>query len=412
MFGNSRWVVGCLLAAAFLPLGVAADWPQFLGPDRNGISTETGLLDSWPKEGPPQVWRKKVGAGFSGPVVANGRLVLFHRVEDREVVECLDAANGKTQWTFSYATEYRDDFGFDEGPRSTPTIAEQRIYTLGAEGRLHCLDFQTGKKIWERWVNRDYEVPKGFFGVGTSPLVEGDLVVVNVGGKGQKAGIVAFDKATGREVWKATDHEASYASPVSATIDGLRMLFVFTREGVVVLDPSNGRVRSSKPWRARIQASVNAATPLVIGDHVFVSASYQTGAVLLRVGPDRLEEVWKSDTVLSNHYNTSVYHADHLYGVDGRQEYGARLRCIEFKTGKVCWTRERFGCASMLYADGKLIALTEAGDLVLLDATPEAYREKARASVLGPECRAHPALASGRLYARDGATLACWDLHK
>jgi outer membrane protein assembly factor BamB len=388
----------------------AADWPQLLGPQRNATSAETGLLALWPEKGPPVLWEKDVGEGYSGPVVAGDTLILFHRVGDKAVVEALDAAGGKGRWEFSYPMDYSDPLGKGDGPRSTPLVAGKRVYTLGPEGRLHCLDLADGKKAWEKSLAQDYQMRESFFGVGTSPLVEGGLLLVNVGAKG--AGIVAFDKDTGKEVWKATDHEASYSSPVAATIDGVRHVFFLTREGLVGLDPKEGGVRFSKRWRARLNASVNAATPVVVGDHLFLSASYNTGAVLLRVRKDGVEEVWQGDNRLSNHYNTSVPHDGHLYGIDGRQEERARLRCVELTTGKVKWTQEDFGCASIVIADGRLIALTEDGDLVLAEATPEAYREKARARVLTKPCRSEIALANGRLYARDGKKLVCWNLKK
>src|SRR5205085_413332 len=228
-FSRRTWA---LLAALLLLLASGADWPQFLGPTRNGTSPETGLLQTWPEKGPPAVWEREVGEG--------------------------------------------------NGPRSTPLVAGGKVYTLGADGLLQCLTLEDGKKVWRRELHKDYEVRKGFFGVATSPLVEGNLLVVNVGGRGG-AGIVAFDKDGGKEVWKSTDHDASYSSPVAATIDGVRHLLFFTREGVVSLDPASGAARFSKRWRARIDASVNAATPVVVGDHVFVTASYRTGALLLRV---------------------------------------------------------------------------------------------------------------------------------
>ncbi len=412
--GPAAALLGVLLAAggwalAGRPAG-AADWPQFLGPTRNGVSAETGLATSWPAKGPPVLWERAVGAGFSGPVVAGPRLILFHRVADKEVVECLEAATGKPRWKADYPTAYRDDYGKGDGPRSTPLVAGGRVFTLGAEGRLHCLDLDTGKVVWRRALHEDYQVPRNFFGVGTSPLLEGGLIVVNVGGQG--AGIVALDQATGKEVWRATDQQASYASPVAATIAGTRHLFVFTREGLVSLDPRTGAVRFSKRWRSRSQASVNAATPLVVDDYLFLSASYNTGAVLLRVRADGADEVWKGDDILSNHYNTSVAYQGFLYGFDGRQEEGARLRCVELKTGKVRWTREPFGCGSMILAGGRLIILAENGDLVLVEATPEAYREQARAAVLTRPCRAPIALAEGRLFGRDERKLVCWDLRK
>lgn len=413
--GSSAKRIGGCIALTFLFIGMiheapAADWPQLLGPTRNGISTETGLLQAWPREGPALVWERKVGAGFSGPVVAGERVILFHRIGSEEIVECMDAKDGKSHWKYAYPTGYRDDFGFDDGPRSTPLVANGRVFTLGAEGTLTCLDLENGKKIWARSINTDYGVRKGFFGVGTSPILEGDRLLVNVGGKG--AGIVAFERETGKEIWKATDQAASYASPVAATIAGDRHVIFFTREGLVSLDPQTGAVRFDKPWRARINASVNAASPVVAGDRVFASTCYNVGAMVLQVGKSNVVELWKNDESLSNHYNTSVHSNGYLYGIDGRQEEGAKLRCVEMKSGKVQWTREGFGCASMIHADGHLIALDENGVLVLIEATPKEYREKARATVLSKPCRDEIALANGCLFARDTRKLVCLRLTK
>jgi outer membrane protein assembly factor BamB len=410
---RARAILFSYLCSAVFICGsaLAADWPQFLGPTRNGVSTETGLAKSWPDKGPPVVWEREVGEGYSAPVVSGGTLILCHRVGDEEIVEALDAASGKPRWKVAYPTKYSDALGKGDGPRSTPLIAGGKVYTLGAEGMLHCLDLKDGKKVWEKALARDYELRQSYFGVGSSPLLEGDLLLVNVGARG--AGIVAFDRATGKEVWKATDDEASYSSPVAATIDGVRHVFFFTRTGLVDLEPKDGTVRFSKRWRARDNASVNAAAPLVVGDTLFLSASYGTGAVLFRVSKDAVEEVWKGDESLSSHYNTPVQLDGYLYGIDGRQEHGARLRCVELKTGQVKWEKERFGCASLILADGYVIALTEAGDLVLIEATPEGYREKSRAAVLrAPPCRAEMALADGKLYGRDGKRLVCWNVKK
>jgi outer membrane protein assembly factor BamB len=389
----------------------AADWPQFLGPNRNGTSPETGLLATWPDKGPPKVWEKQVGEGYSGPVVAGKRLILFHRVGNNEVVECLDAGTGKGTWKFEYPTAYEDTYSKGNGPRATPAIAGGKVYTLGAEGKLHCLELESGKKVWERPLHQNYQVKKSFFGVATSPLVEGNLVLINVGGK--DAGIVGLDKDTGKEVWKATDHDMGYASPVAATIDGNRLVFFFTREGIVGLDPASGKVKFNKQWRSRFNASVNAATPLVTDDLLFVTASYGTGAVLHRVKKDGIEEIWKGDKALSSQYSTPVVHGGYLYGIDGRVDEGtAELRCVELNTGKVKWSKPRFGSASLLLADGRLIGLCENGDLVLIEPTPDSYKELARASVLGRPCRAEPALADGRLFARDDGKLVCWNLKK
>src|SRR5580704_2077600 len=239
-----------LLALGLLcPLRIsAADWPQFLGPTRNGVYANNDLADTWPADGPPVVWKKPVGQGFSGPVVSQKKLISFHRLNDRETVECLDAATGKQLWLFDYPTAYRDDFGFDAGPRATPDISDGRVYSFGAEGMLHCLDFQTGKKLWSVNTKSQFAAPKGFFGMACSPLVEGNAVLLNIGGK-DGAGIVAFDKATGKLLWRASNDEASYSSPAVATVHGKRRAFFFTRHTVTALDPADGKIEFEFPWR-------------------------------------------------------------------------------------------------------------------------------------------------------------------
>jgi outer membrane protein assembly factor BamB len=400
---------------SILPLAVAAacaaaDWPQFLGPTRNGVSTETGLLKTWPKKGPPVVWEKEVGEGFSGPVVAGEKLIVLHRVGDEEVVECWGAADGKPKWKTAYPTKYRDKLGKGDGPRSTPLIEGGRVYTLGAAGVLQCLKLEDGEKVWRKSLLEDYRVAPSYFGVGTSPLAEGGRVLVNLGGEGG-AGIVAFNADDGQEAWKAVDQEASYSSPVAANIDGVRCAIFLTREGLVGLDPADGAVRFSKRWRSRMDASVNAATPIVVGDQIFLTASYGTGAVLLKAKKDGVEEVWKGDDKLSCHYGTPIQSDGYLYGFHGREESGAKLRCIELKTGKVQWTADDLPCGSTILAQGNLIVLTEDGDLALVKATPDACKELARApGALNGPCRAPMALADGRLYARDGKKMVCWNL--
>jgi outer membrane protein assembly factor BamB len=389
---------------------LAADWPQFLGPARNSTSPETGLVDTLPAKGPPVVWDREVGEGYSGPVIAGGRLILFHRIGGDEVVECLDAATGKEIWKHSDDTPYDDPLGKGNGPRATPAVVDGRVYTLGAAGRLLCLKLSDGKELWRRMLLEDYEVPQSFFGVGTSPLVEGRFALVNVGGR--DAGIVAFDKDSGKSVWKATTQGASYASPVAATIDGVRHVLFFTREGIVSIDPARGDVRFAKRWRSKNNASVNAASPVVFDDFVFFTACYETGAILLKVRKDGFDEVWSNDESLSCHFGTPVYRDGYLYGFDGRQERGAELRCVEARTGKVRWSAKDYGCGSALLADGKLIVLSEAGELVLVDPDTARFREKARGAVLGRPCRSQPALADGRLYARDDRKLVCWNLRK
>lgn len=389
----------------------AADWPQLHGPARDGHSAETGLDWNWPKAGTKVLWKVDAGSGWAGPVVSGDRVVLFHRVGDDEVIACLDAATGKEKWKLAYPTRYRDDFNFDDGPRATPAVAGGTVFTLGADGALTATELATGKKLWARNVVADYKPPKGFFGVACSPLVMGKAVLVNVGAKG--AGVVGFDAATGKELWKATDDGASYSSPTSAEINGKPAAVFLTRTGLRALDPADGKSLYDFPWQPRDPNSVQAATPLVWKNEAFLTVSYATGGVLLALKGGTAEEVWSNDKSLSSQYSTPVRVGDYLYGTHGRADVGAaHLRCVEWKTGAVKWSEPKFGVASLIAVDGGLLALTEAGELVRFDASPAGYKERARAAPLTKPTRPAPALADGRLYARDGKTLVCVDLRK
>lgn len=384
------------------------DWPQILGPNRNGIYTGPPIVPSFPRSGPPSLWKRDVGAGFAGPVVVGDRLVLFHRVNNRETVEAMDANTGKTIWTFDYPTSYRDDFGFDEGPRAPAVIAGGRVFTHGADGMLHGIDFATGKMLWSIDTRKTFEAPKGYFGVASSPVVDGNRVMVNVGGK--TGGIVAFDAATGKTLWTSTSDEASYSSPIVADINKQHTAVFFTRTGLVAIDPSNGRVLYQQRWRSRQAASVNAATPIVINDQIFLSASYSTGATLLKVANNAVTPVWSGEESMSNHYSTSVLKDGYLYGFDGRQEFGQTLRCVELATGKVMWNVDGFGAGSLLIAGDTLVIMRESGELALAPVSPKAFRFNSRAQLLRGVVRAYPALANGRYYVRNERQLAAFDL--
>jgi outer membrane protein assembly factor BamB len=392
-----------LVLAALVVTASAADWPQFLGPSRNGTSPAVAVKN------PRLLWKKDVGAGFSSPVVSAGKLILFHRAGNKEVVDCLKADTGDKVWSFEYPTGYRDDFGFDEGPRGTPTVSNGRVYTFGAEGVLHAIDFATGKKIWSVETHPKFAVRKGFFGAAASPLVEGDTVYVNVGGP-NGAGLVAFNAATGMVRWTATDDDAGYSSPVVATLDGARTVLCFTRAGLVAVDPANGKVRFRFPWRSRSNASVNAAVPVVAGNLIFLSTSYETGAVLLRVAGNQVSQVWASDEALSNHYASSVYKDGLLFGFHGRQEFGQGLRCIDMKTGKVQWSVDGFGAGTVSLMGDKLLVVRENGEAVVAGANPKSFQVEQKFQVLPRVVRSYPAIADGRLYVRNEKTLAAFQL--
>ncbi len=398
------------LAGVLFLCAVVGDWPQFLGPTRDGVYPGADIAAAWPLGGPPVVWKKDVGEGFAGPIVASGKVILFHRVSGREIIEALDAATGKNVWSYEYPTTYRDDFGFDEGPRAAPVVAGGVVYTFGAEGVLSAVDLATGKKRWTVATHQKFTVKKGWFGAAGSPIVEGGRVLVNVGA--DNAGIVAFDAATGGVAWKATSDEASYSSPTVATIGGARHALFFTRAGLVDLDPANGQVRFSMPFHSRSSASVNAATPLAIGNLVFVSASYGTGAALLEVNGSTYKKVWANDDSMSNHYSTCVYRDGYLYGFDGRQEEGQTLRAIELRTGKPMWSVNGFGAGTVTLAGDRLLILREGGELIIAPAAPKSFQPAEHAQVLKGVVRAYPAIADGRLYARNEHTLICLRLAK
>jgi outer membrane protein assembly factor BamB len=391
--------------------GSAGDWPQFLGPTRNGVYSGPALAATWPKDGPRVVWQKPVGNGFSAPVIAKGRLILFHRLENKEVVESLDPATGNGQWRFDYPTAYQDDFGFDPGPRATPCVADGKVYTFGAEGMLHCLDLESGKKVWSVNTKSDFQAPKGFFGIACSPLVEDNAVLLNVGGP-DGAGIIAFDKATGHVRWKTSNDAASYSAPVSATIGDKRYVLFLTRRAFVGVEPATGKIDFEFPFRPSISASVTAATPVVADDLVFISASYGAGAAVLSLKGGQPKKVWAGDDILSNHYATSVYRDGFIYGIDGRTDPGFQptLRCVELRTGKVKWQDDSVGAATITLAGDQLLILTEKGELIRAAADPGKFKPNARAQILPTQVRAYPALADGILYARSKDKLMCVNL--
>jgi outer membrane protein assembly factor BamB len=436
-----------LKAAQTDPAG--EDWPQFLGPGANGISTETGLLRLWPTNGPPLAWEKNIGTGYGAPSVRGNLLVLHHRLADEEIVECFEAASGKPIWRYAYPSHFVDPYGYNNGPRSTPLLTTDRCYTFGAEGKLACLDLQNGKLVWERDTGVDWNVPLAFFGVGSSPILEGGLLMVMVGGQ-PNSGMVAFDPKTGKTVWESVgernwqgqpmagwpgerkvswqdwEKQASYATPVAATIHGRRQLLCLMRQGLVSVNPTNGEVNFSFWFRSPANDSVNAMNPVVLDDLILLSgAYYKIGSVLLRVKPDgkSVEEVWRS-TVLEIHWTTPIYRDGFLYAFSGRNEPDAHFRCVEFKTGKLMWDRNEawrqhstqtpavYGRGSSIFADGNLIVLGEGGLLGLFKVDPQQPQEVARVQIphLHHPCWAAPVLSRNKLYLRSEDRLVCLDL--
>ena len=269
---------------------VTHEWASFLGPTHNAVSTETRLSRTLP---PALVWEYPKGTSYAAPAVAGGHVVLVHRVGEEEIVESLQPETGMRQWNFRYSTDFEDRYGYNNGPRSSPVIDGDRVFTVGAQGQLHCLDLRSGALVWRRNIGADYKVPQDFFGTASTPLVEDKLLIVNVGAPGGPC-VVGLDKTTGREVWRAgKEWGPSYASPIPAVVHGRRRVFVFAggestppTGGLLSIDPSNGRVDFVFPWRSRSYESVNASCPVIFDNKVFISASYRTGGALLEILPD------------------------------------------------------------------------------------------------------------------------------
>lgn len=400
-----------LVAAAFSSAAAsAADWPQHLGPSRDGVyPAAPGELNfAWKTQPPKIAWERAVGPGFAGEAAAGGKVFLFHRDGDEEALECLDLATGKGVWRGAYPTDYQDSFGFDSGPRAVPAVTAAQVVTFGAGGVLTCWERATGKKLWSVPTHEKFQVRQAFFGAACSPLVVGDRVLVDVGGKA--GGIVAFALATGEVLWNTPGGEASYASPVLAQIGGAPHAIFFSRNGWIDVDPRDGRIRSQLRWRARIAASVNAATPLVVGDEAFISASYDTGANLLKIHENGVESKWSNDLSLSNHYSTSVVRDGLLFGLHGRQEEGPSLRCVEWATGKVCWSQDDQKVGSLILVGDRILFLREDGRLDQVAARGDAYQLLDSYDFPAGVYRPLAALSDGFFLARNEKKLFALDL--
>jgi outer membrane protein assembly factor BamB len=390
----------------------AGDWPQILGPHRDGRAEGESLSDSWPTGGPKVLWERPVGRGYAGVAVVGDRGVLFHRVENEEVVEAFDVKTGKSSWKFPIPTSYVSGISPDDGPRCVPIIHGDRVIVFGAQGHLACVRLADGSKIWTNDTHAEFKTSEGYFGAGSSPIVEGDKVIVNVGGAKAGAGIVAFSLESGKPLWKQTNENASYSSPVAVTVNGIRHVIVETRLTTVSLNPDNGAIRFEIPFGMR-GPTVNGANPTVVGDRLFMTASYGIGALFAKIGNASLDKLWESNDLISSQYATCIADGGVLYGIHGRDDQGqASLRCIDPDKQRVLWEKEDFGYATLVFAGGKLLAQKTDGTFVLLKASPMQYTELASAPIFNTKTFALPALASGRLYARDDHTLKCLDLRR
>jgi outer membrane protein assembly factor BamB len=385
----------CLIAG----IAGAADWPQFRGPNRDGISPEAAVLKSWPASGPKVLWKAPLGEGYSQVVSTKGRLYTLAQQGEEQVALAFDGATGKRLWRTRIDREYNDGQG--DGPRSTPTVDGELVYVLSAHGKLAALRAANGQVAWQHDLRAEYGANPPQWGVSTSPLVEGNLLIVNVGGSGNKS-IVAFDKTNGKPVWTSQNDSAGYSAPIAITVRGVRQVIVFTADAILSISPKDGRLFWRSGWKT--DYDVNAATPIFLPpDKLFVSSGYGTGSALLQINRTNVSEVWRSRG-MKNQFSSSVLHDGILYGFDD-----ATFKAIDAATGKERWKQRGFGHGSLILAGGHLIVLSDRGKLALVQATPEEYRELGNAQVIDGKCWTSPSLADGRLYVRNEEQLIAFD---
>ncbi len=385
------------------PATRAEDWFRWRGPDLNGISKETGWLAKWPDEGPKRLWKASVGTGFSSMSVSHGRLyTMGNNGQDTDTVFCLDAATGAEIWKHPYHCVLDPKF-YEGGTSSTPTVDGDRVYTISRKGDLFCLDAANGKVLWSKNVHGDLgnEIPTwGFAG---SPLVEGDLLILNVGTAG-----TALDKKTGKVVWHSDTGVPGYATPVPFDSGKGRVIAIFASQDLIVVNPADGKPVWSFPWKTLYD--VNAADPIISGGKMFISSGYEHGSALLDISRDKPTVVWENKE-FRNHINSSVLWQGYLYGVDDVSNSKYELKCVNWDTGEIKWSEPKFGKGSLIIADGKILGLSDKGELMVAEASPKEFKSMSHAQVLGGKCWTTPVLSNGRIYCRNSkGDLVCLDV--
>lgn len=402
-FKKSGALAALLTGVASLALTAGAeDWPRWRGPNLNGISSEKGWTTQWPANGPKTLWKASVGTGFSSMAVAQGRLYTMGYGEEKDVVYCLDAKNGKILWQHEYDSDLGDKY-FEGGPTSTPTVDGNSVYALSRWGDIFSFEAATGKIQWSKNVQKETNVRIPSWGFSGSPLVQGDLLLLTIGEAG-----LALEKATGKIVWSSANKDAGYSTPVPFKRGGADLAIVSSGKAFIAVDVKTGKQVWSFPWST--QYGVNAADPIVQEDYVFISSGYNKGGALLKLGEGEPKAIWQSKE-MRNQMNPSVLVNGHLFGVDGDTTSKASLKCVDFLTGAVKWTEPRVGSGSVTVADGKLIVLSDKGELMIAEASPAAFKPMARAQVLGGKCWTVPVLANGKIYCRNvTGDLVCLDV--
>ena len=400
-------VVGCLsvivsggfLVASPKVLTDSHDWLQWRGPHGNGVSEETDWESTFPASGPNILWQRQIGAGYASVSVSKGKLYTAGWKDGRDMIYCLDVQTGDVVWSRPYASE-RHDRNHKGGPAGTPAVDGDRLYFINRSADLICLDANEGRRIWEKLLKQEYKVAEPKWAFSGSPIVQGNVLYVDVGR------IVALNKVNGEELWSTSDYGSAYSTPTLFTFNNHLLLAGFPEFGLVIIDATSGQEFASHRWETRY--GVNAATPIVEGDRLFVSTGYGTGCAALQLSSRGLDVVWENRE-MHNKMATCVLVENHLYGFDE-----SILKCIDFRTGEERWSQRGLGMGALMAADNKLIVISGEGDLVIADASPNAYHQRARAKVIdGQDCWIVPVLAGGKIYCRSSSgQLVCVDVQR
>ncbi len=416
----SRTVLLSLSSVAWPALAV--DWPQYGGPDFNR-STPEKIQKVFPVGGPKAVWRVPITEGFSSFTVSDGKaftLVLRDfQGAPREMLIALDANSGKEIWAQPLGPIKLNDGGEQgeannkggDGPRSTPSLSDNRVYVTSAKLVVSCFDAESGKAVWSHDLIKEHAGRNISWQNAASPLIEGNLVFVGGGGAGES--LIAFEKTDGKVVWKAHDEKITHASPTAATILGQRQIIFFTQSGLVSVNPQDGKLLWKHPFQYKVST---AASPVAADDIVYCAAGYGVGATAVRISKDgsafKATELWitHGNQPVANHWSTPVYFKGHLYGMFSFKEYGnGPLKCVELATGKVKWQQPGFGAGQVILASDTVLALSDKGELITVETNPNQYKEISRAKVVSGKCWSSPTVANGRIYVRSTKEGVCLD---
>lgn len=430
MIASIRWV-GVLIVLGACSVGFADDWPQWRGPTRDGVWRETGIVKKFTKPQLDILWRQPIGNGYSGPTVADGRVYVTDRVVEPKQIErvhCFDAKTGKPLWSYSYDCPYKG-VGYDAGPRASVIVDGGRAYSLGAMGNFICFDAGSGKVLWQKDLNKEYKIRMPIWGIAAAPLIEGDLIILQIGGEGDCC-LVAFDKETGSQRWHALNDGASYSAPIIIKQAGRPVLICYTGENVVGLDPAGGKLYWSVPFPAT-RMIIGIATPVYHDGMIFVS-NFFDGSMLIKLDDKKLaaEKIWrrvgeseKKTDSLQSIISTPYLAGDYIYGVDS---YG-ELRCLKLMTGDRVWEsdkavpHDRWATIHMVKHDDDIWMFNDKGELIISRLSPRGFEEISRAKLIQPTkpqlpsrrggvCWAHPAYADRHIFERNDEELVCASL--